>query len=228
MRSYRLIFCLLSALLLAGCDYEKDQLKTKNQELSSTVESLSKELQDYKTGAEAAWQAEYFFRRELDHAAACQLIFELPIFCPRSLAEARAKVLAEANKKGIGSLQGWQYISTLVLSLSGGLTVFFAGWAGWLVLVDPTRTSIRQREEKIGSAQADLEKIHQAGKKANAELDRARELVQTEVKELAKIKQSREEAIEATKQAHAQAAKAQGEAADLEKSLATLKAFNKI
>ena len=78
MRSYRLIFLLFIAALL-GCDDGKiKQLEQDKAQLHSTIEQLSKELENYQNGAEDAWQKEYQFRQDLDTAAACELVFNLP------------------------------------------------------------------------------------------------------------------------------------------------------
>lgn len=228
MRPFRLIILCLCAFFFVGCDSDSDRLKAKNRELYTTIESLSKELRDYRTGEAEAWRAETLFRRELDHSAACKLIFELPFFCPPSLAEARAKVLAQANQKGIAATIGMQYITTLVLSGCGFLMALLVGWVGWIVLVNPTRTGIREREEKINSTQADLEKINRAEREASARLDKVLELVEAEVLELDKVRKSKNEATQAATLAQAQAEQAQAEARELQKSLATLKAFRKI
>jgi outer membrane murein-binding lipoprotein Lpp len=223
----RLIFLLL-IVSLSGCDDRViKQLETDKQHLSSTVDQLNKELQEYKSGAEVEWKKEYFFRRDLDQAAACKLLFELPMMCPPSMAEARKKVLSEANEKGIASTHENQYWLTLVLSFCGLALVILTGWFSWLILVDPTRKGMQERAKKIESARSDLANIHRSIETARFDLVRVGEKMQSAVHRLAGIMESIELAEDVAKAAEAKAEQAEATTTNLKKGLELLKGFKK-
>jgi septal ring factor EnvC (AmiA/AmiB activator) len=227
MRSYRLIF-LLFLTILWGCDDGKiKQLEQEKEQLHSTVVQLSKELEDYKGDAAAAWQKEYQFRQNLDAAAACQLVFNLPVFCPPSLAAARSEILDQANKNGISAIAGNRYWLTFVLTACGLLLVLLAGIAGVIFGLGPSRRVMQERAQKIEGLQAELDKFDQAMRNQKSNLSSLDQQIQQRELYLASLNKSIAAAEVALLQATAAAEKAEADAIELEKNLALLKAFRK-
>ena len=227
MRSYRLIFLLFLAALL-GCDDGKiKQLEQDKAKLNSAVEQLSTELENYKGDAAAAWQKEYQFRQDLDAAAACQLIFNLPVFCPTALAAARSEVLDQANKAGIAATSGNRYWLTFVLTACGLLLVLLACSAGVIFFLGPSRRVMQERAQKIESFQVELDKFDKAIKNRERNLSSLDQQVQQLEQDLASLNQSKAAAEVALLEAAAAAEKAQAHAIELKKNLALLKAFRK-
>ena len=227
MHSYRLIF-LIFIIALLGCDDGKiNQLEKDKAQLTGTVEQLSTELDDYRMGTAAAWQKEHQFRQDLDAAAACQLVFNLPVFCPPALAAARAEVLDQANKSGVAATYGNRYWLTYVLTACGLLLILLAGIAGVIFCLGPSRRVMQERAAKIEGGQAELDKFDQAIRHRERNLSSLDQQVQQLERDLASLNESKAAAEVALLQAAAAAEKAQTNAVELEKNLALLKAFRK-
>lgn len=225
--------------LLIGCsDFEKEQLKNQNSQLSFKVTQLEKqvqeqatELQNHKIAAEREWQKEQLFLENLDAAAACRAVFELPFVCPPTLSEARAKVLAEANQKGISVIKGARYWLTVTLSASAVLLIFMAGMAGFIGLLSPARDRLKEAQDTIQHATDEAQTIKENGLAHKAAL--ADELASVEQQ----IRQRRQELADIEEQIHlaendldaAQQATEQAEAQTLKEKqhLDMLKAFKK-
>ena len=227
MRSHRLIFLLFLAALL-GCDDGKiKQLERDKEQLNGTVEQLSSELENYKGDAAAAWQKAYQFRQDLDAAAACQLVFNLPVFCPPSLSAARTEILDQANKSGISAIFGNRYWLTFVFTACGLLLILLTCIAGVIFCIGPSRRVMLERAAKIEGVQAELNKFNQAIKKRERNLAGLDQQVQHLERDLSSLKQSKAAAEVALLEAAAAAEKAQAHAIELEKNLALFKAFRK-
>ena len=227
MRSYRLIF-LLFLTILWGCDDGKTkQLEQEKEQLHGTVVQLSKELENYKGDAAAAWQKEYQFRQDLDAAAACQLVFNLPVFCPPALAEARSEILTQANKKGFAAPAGNRYWLTFLFTACGLLLILLVCAAGVVFCLGPSRRVMQERAQKIEGLQAELDKFNQAIRERKSNLSSLDQQIQQRELYLASLNKSIAAAEVALLQATAAAEKAEADAIELEKNLALLKAFRK-
>ena len=220
MRSYRLIF-ILFITLLQGCD------DGKIKQLERDKEQLSKELENHKLGAAAAWQKEYQFRQDLDAAAACQLVFNLPVFCPPALAAARTEILDQANKSGISATFGNRYWLTFIFTVCGLLLIFLACIAGVIFCLGPSRRVIRERAQKIEGVQAELEKFDKAVRNRERNLASLDQQAQQLDREVASLTKAKTAAVLALFEATAAAEKAESDAIELKKNLALLKAFSK-
>ena len=239
---HRLLILIL-ALLLGGCGLAENQsLKDENQRLQGHVTKLEdqvSELQKYskevaealaqhESGLQREWQAEQIFRDDLDKAAACKVIFELPLICEPSLAAARAKTLAKANAEGVSATHGNRYWGTVAGGAAGVVFVFFVTWAG-LVLLGSARSSTEEAENAMELAQEEINRAKKEGAAHMAnlqgELDSLKKKIEAAKQEIADLEEEQRESEQAADEAHERAEQAEQAAADLQKKLDLLKAF---
>lgn len=244
MRPFRLILAALLAAFLVGCGIVENQtLKDENKRLQDEVNQLqgkvlqlqkyskevSAELQEHQSGLQREFQQEMLFRDDLDKAVACQIIFELPWICEPSLSTARAKVLQKANTEGIAAPHGNRYWATIMAAAGCVVLVFFASWAGMILLVHPARAAVEEAEDAITTEQ---EKIDLAKKEGAAhlaslqnQLASVKQQIEAAKQDLAELEEELDQAEQTTDQANQKAEQAEQAAADLQKKLDLLKAF---